>query len=145
MEQLDCFDLIGETDLKTEGHLKARIEKAVSCSPCILLLRNLEALARKSQALETGQGNALLSLILLLRLMLTLWDELLTEPAITTVLTECFTTARQGWKASGFPIIIVGTTCDVEQIPTGVLGGFKEEISLEVSLDSRTFGLSLSC
>lgn len=58
---------------------------------------------------------------------------ILIEPAIATVLTECFTIARQGWKASGFPIIIVGTTCDVEQIPTGVLGGFKEEISLEVS------------
>lgn len=54
--QLDCFELLGETDLKTEGHLRARIEKAVSCSPCMLFLRNIEALARKSQALETGQG-----------------------------------------------------------------------------------------
>ena len=54
--QLDCFELLGETELKTEGHLRARIDKAISCSPCMLLLRNVEALARKSQALETGQG-----------------------------------------------------------------------------------------
>lgn len=54
--QLDCFDLLGETDIKTEGHLRSRIDKALSCSPCILLLRNIEALARKSQSLESGQG-----------------------------------------------------------------------------------------
>lgn len=55
-EQLDCFDLLGESEVKTEGHLRARIDKAVACAPCLLLLRNIEALARKSQALETGQG-----------------------------------------------------------------------------------------
>jgi hypothetical protein len=54
--QLDCFDLLGETELKTEGHLRAKIDRAITCSPCLLLLRNIEALARKSQALETGQG-----------------------------------------------------------------------------------------
>ena len=55
------------------------------------------------------------------------------EPAMSTILRECFATARQGWKSSGFPIIVVGTTCDVDKIPTGVLGAFKEEISYEVS------------
>ncbi|SCV73142.1 BQ2448_7067 [Microbotryum intermedium] len=106
--ELDCYDLIGESDVKTEGHLRARIDNALSCSPCIMLLRNIEALARKSQALETGQ-----------------------EPAMTTVLKECFAAARQGWKASGFPVIIVATTSDIEKLPTGVLGLFKEEIAIE--------------
>ncbi|SCZ94448.1 BZ3500_MvSof-1268-A1-R1_Chr12-2g03905 [Microbotryum saponariae] len=106
--ELDCYDLIGESDVKTEGHLRARIDNALSCSPCIMLLRNIEALARKSQALETGQ-----------------------EPAMTTVLKECFATARQGWKTSGFPVIIVATTCDIEKLPRGVLGAFKEEIAIE--------------
>lgn len=53
---------------------------------------------------------------------------------MSTILRECFATARSGWKASGFPIIIIGTTCDVDKIPTGVLGAFKEEISYEVRL-----------
>nr|CRX79136.1 hypothetical protein ls5930a1_00167 [Leucosporidium scottii]CRX79213.1 hypothetical protein ls5931a1_00041 [Leucosporidium scottii] len=106
--ELDCFELLGESDLKTEGHLRARIDKAISCSPCMLLLRNIEALARKSQALETGQ-----------------------EPAMSTVLKECFAVARQGWKSSGYPIIILATACDVEKVPTSVLGAFKEELSIE--------------
>ncbi|KAM0786124.1 hypothetical protein ACM66B_006934 [Microbotryomycetes sp. NB124-2] len=106
--ELDCFDLVGETDVKTEGHLRARIEKAVSCSPCILMMCNIEALARKNQALETGQ-----------------------EPAMSTVVKECLDSAQQGWKSSGFPVIVVGTTSDVDKVSTGVLGAFKEEIAVD--------------
>lgn len=50
---------------------------------------------------------------------------------MTTVLRECFASARQGWKSTGHPVIILGTTCDIEKIPTGVLGAFKEEINIE--------------
>lgn len=56
MLQLDCYELLGDTDTKTEGNLAARFDRAASCTPCILLLKHIEALARKSQALETGQG-----------------------------------------------------------------------------------------
>jgi peroxin-6 len=52
---------------------------------------------------------------------------------MSTILRECFATARAGWKSTGFPIIILATTCDVDKIPTAVLGSFKEEISVEVS------------
>jgi peroxin-6 len=116
--ELDCFDLLGETDIKTEGQLRARIEKAISCSPCMVLLQNIEALARKSQALETGQ-----------------------EPPMSTILSECFATARQGWKSSGFPVIILATTCDVEKVPTGVLGLFKEEIGIEAPGESERLSI----
>lgn len=55
--ELDCYDLLGDTDAKTEGRLRAlAVDKALACAPVVLLLRNIEALARKSQAMETGQG-----------------------------------------------------------------------------------------
>jgi hypothetical protein len=54
--QVNCFDVVGETDAKTEGVLRARFERAASSSPCILLLRHVEALGRKGQAQETGKG-----------------------------------------------------------------------------------------
>lgn len=55
--ELDCFDLLGESDAKTEGRLRAlAVDKALACAPVVLVLRNIEALARKSQAMETGQG-----------------------------------------------------------------------------------------
>jgi len=46
-----------ETDVKTEGVLKARFEQAAECCPSILLLQHVDALARSSQKMETGQGS----------------------------------------------------------------------------------------
>ncbi|BGP43176.1 peroxisomal assembly protein [Rhodotorula kratochvilovae] len=107
--EVDCFDLLGESEAKTEGRLRAMaVEKALACAPVVLLLRNVEALARKSQAMETGQ-----------------------EPPMTTVLRDCFASIRDGWKASGHPVVVVATTTDVDKVPTGVLGLFKEEIGIE--------------
>ncbi|GAA5891486.1 hypothetical protein JCM8208_007299 [Rhodotorula glutinis] len=107
--ELDCFDLLGESDAKTEGRLRAlAVDKALACAPVVLVLRNIEALARKSQAMETGQ-----------------------EPPMTTVLRDCIETIREGWKTSGHPVVVVATTTDVDKVPTGVVGLFKEEIGIE--------------
>ncbi|TKA54821.1 hypothetical protein B0A53_02630 [Rhodotorula sp. CCFEE 5036] len=98
--ELDCYDLIGDTDAKTEGRLRAlAVDKALACAPVVLVLRNIEALARKSQAMETGQ-----------------------EPPMTTVLRECFETLREGWTSSHWPVIVAATTTDVEKVPTGAPG-----------------------
>ncbi|GAA5888470.1 hypothetical protein JCM6882_008631 [Rhodosporidiobolus microsporus] len=117
--ELDCFDLLGDTDLKTEGRIRAlAVDKALACAPCVLLLRNIEALARKSQAMETGQ-----------------------EPPMTTVLRECLDTIREGWQSSGFPVVVVATTTDVEKVPTGVLGLFKEEIGIEAPAEPERLAI----
>ncbi|GAA5840290.1 hypothetical protein JCM11251_006686 [Rhodosporidiobolus azoricus] len=117
--ELDCFDLLGDTDLKTEGRLRAlAVDKALACAPCVLLLRNIEALARKSQAMETGQ-----------------------EPPMTTVLRECLATIREGWQSSGYPVVVVATTTDVEKVPTGVLGLFKEEIGIEAPAEPERLAI----
>lgn len=56
VSQVNCYDIVGETDVKTEGTLRARIERAGACTPCVMLLRNIDALAKTGQALETGRG-----------------------------------------------------------------------------------------
>lgn len=58
----------------------------------------------------------------------------LAEPPMTTVLKECLDTIKEGWLSSGYPVVVVATTTDVEKVPTGVLGLFKEEIGIEVRL-----------
>ncbi|BGP35154.1 peroxisomal assembly protein [Rhodotorula toruloides] len=116
---LDCFDLLGESDAKTEGRLRAlAVDKALACAPVVLVLRNVEALARKSQAMETGQ-----------------------EPPMTTALRDCFATIRDGWKASGHPVVVVATTTDVEKVPTGVLGLFKEEIGIQAPAEPERLAI----
>ncbi len=54
--QVNCYDVIGENDVKTEGLLRARFENAVACSPCVLVLRHLEAFAQSTQATENRKG-----------------------------------------------------------------------------------------
>ncbi|KIO23355.1 hypothetical protein M407DRAFT_27134, partial [Tulasnella calospora MUT 4182] len=107
--EINCFDVVGETEVKTEGILRARFERAATCSPCIFLLRHIEALAKTTQTLETGR-----------------------EPPIIPALRECIDELRQGWRVSGFPTILVATTSDPEHVPVGVLGCFKHEIAFEV-------------
>ena len=45
LSQLNCFEITGETEIKTEATLKFRFEQAIGCAPCILVLRHIEALA----------------------------------------------------------------------------------------------------
>ncbi|KAJ9478835.1 Peroxisomal ATPase PEX6 [Pseudozyma hubeiensis] len=109
--ELDCFDVISDTDVRTEGILRARFQKAAECAPCIFLLRNIEALARKSQALETGQ-----------------------EPPLATALQNCFeelwnVTKQQGDGQASMPVAVFGTTSDPDKCPSGVLGCFKHEVT----------------
>ncbi|CCF48042.1 hypothetical protein NDA11_003913 [Ustilago hordei] len=102
--ELDCFDVISDTDVRTEGMLRARFSKAAECAPCIFLLRNIEALARKSQALETGQ-----------------------EPPLATALASCF---EELWSVRGtMPVAVFGTASEPDKCPSGVLGYFKHEVT----------------
>lgn len=54
--EVNCYDFAGETDAKTEASLRGRFDRAMTCAPCVFLLRHVDALARKSVVLETGQG-----------------------------------------------------------------------------------------
>ncbi|KAI9613300.1 hypothetical protein KEM48_003809 [Puccinia striiformis f. sp. tritici PST-130] len=61
--EFNCFDLLGETEVKTAGTLKARFDKALQAIPCVLFLRHLDGLARKSQSLETGQQPGIIAIL----------------------------------------------------------------------------------
>ncbi|PWN50872.1 AAA-domain-containing protein [Violaceomyces palustris] len=112
--EIDCFDLISDTDTRTEGILRARFDKTADCAPTILMLKNIEALARKSQALETGQ-----------------------EPPMATILQDCLeglkkATSEMDAKAGmPLPVAVFGSTSDAEKCPTGVLGCFKHEVQFD--------------
>ncbi|KIJ27843.1 hypothetical protein M422DRAFT_235875 [Sphaerobolus stellatus SS14] len=107
--EISCFDLVGETDVQTEGTLRARFEKATSCAPCIFVLRHIEALARTTQVLETGK-----------------------EPAIASALQECIADLGNHWKSTSYPVLVMATTSEPERVPASVLASFKHEIVFEV-------------
>lgn len=105
--ELNCFDVLGDTDTQTEGTLRARFESAASCGPAVILLQNVDALARKSQAMETGQ-----------------------EPAMSYVLRSCLESLKTKGEDHR-PVAVIGTTSDVDKCPNGIVAAFKHEISIE--------------
>ncbi|CAG8479542.1 3558_t:CDS:10, partial [Acaulospora colombiana] len=106
--EVNCFEISGETDSKTEQSLRGKIDKAVTCSPCVFLLRHIDALAKKSVALETGQ-----------------------EPTISTVLQDSFKQLVENFHKIGHPVLVVGTTSDIDKVPASVIGCFRHEIKFE--------------
>ncbi|RUP48865.1 hypothetical protein BC936DRAFT_143793 [Jimgerdemannia flammicorona] len=112
--ETNCYDFAGETDTKTETSLCARFDHAAACAPCMFLVGNVDALARKAVVLETGQ-----------------------EPAIATVLHDLFADLLTSHHHTGYPTMVVATTGDIERLPTSVLGCFRHEVQASAPRDLR--------
>ncbi|EMD34491.1 hypothetical protein CERSUDRAFT_97749 [Gelatoporia subvermispora B] len=106
--EISCYDIIGETDVKSEGTLRARFERAASCSPCVLLLRHIDALAQTTQGLEPGK-----------------------EPTLASALHDCIDGLQQIWSMAGYPVFVIGTTSNAEKVPPRIMSCFKHEIAFE--------------
>ncbi|CAG8491490.1 5717_t:CDS:10 [Ambispora leptoticha] len=106
--EVNCFDFAGETDAKIDTSIRARLHNAITYSPCVFLLRHIEALARKSAVLETGQ-----------------------EPTVSVTLQDCFKQLVESFKKIGHPVLVIGTTSDIEKIPASVIGCFRHQILFE--------------
>ncbi|CAO3628854.1 unnamed protein product [Cunninghamella blakesleeana] len=112
--EFSVFDIISDTDAKTEVHLRAKFDKAASLAPCVVLIRSIEGLAKKSAVVETGQ-----------------------EPLLATVLQECIKSVNKNQSVTGYPVMVIATTSDVEQLPSSILGCFRHELTIE-SPDEKT-------
>ncbi|KAJ7191062.1 AAA-domain-containing protein [Mycena pura] len=107
--EINCYDLVSDSDAKTEGTLRARFEKLEECSPCILLLRHIEGLIQTTQAPEPGK-----------------------DLVITGVLRECLENLQNSWRLSGHPVMAFATTTETDRVPMNILSCFKHEVTFEV-------------
>lgn len=46
--RIDAYDIIGETETKSMAALEAKLDRAKNCSPCVILISHLEAIATKA-------------------------------------------------------------------------------------------------
>lgn len=113
--EVDCYGLVGDNPTQTEAYLRSRFEKASSCSPCIFLLKHIDALAQTSQP-NDQQG-----------------------PLIAGALVECIDSLAQAWKISGYPVVVLATTSNSENLPAPILAAFKHQLQFQVpDEDERT-------
>ncbi|GAN09823.1 AAA-domain-containing protein [Mucor ambiguus] len=105
--EFSVYDIVSDTDAKTEVHLKAKFDKAAALAPCVVLLRHMEGLAKKSAVVESGQ-----------------------EPLLATVLQECIRNVNAAHATTGYPVMVIATTGDIDALPSSVLSCFRHEISI---------------
>ncbi|KAJ3288504.1 peroxisomal assembly protein [Borealophlyctis nickersoniae] len=106
--EFNCFDLGGDTEARSEAFLQIYFEKAVATSPCVLILRQIDAFARQNVGAEQGD-----------------------EPPIINVLAECFQMVNDSFAEMGHPVLIVATTSDLEKVPVNLQALFPHQVLLE--------------
>lgn len=105
--EFSIYDIVSDTDAKTEVHLRAKFDKAAALAPCVVLIRHMEGLAKKSAVVESGQ-----------------------EPLLATVLQECIKNVNSAHAATGYPVMVVATTGDIDTLPSSVLSCFRHEVTI---------------
>ncbi|KAF8609951.1 AAA-domain-containing protein [Ceratobasidium sp. AG-I] len=113
--EINAYNLLADTDAKTEGAVRARFEQAAACAPCVFLLRHVEALVRP------GQGGK--------------------EPAMAAVLAECIRGLGAAWGATGYPVAVVATTAEPDAIPVSVMACFRHELVFEAPDERHRLGI----
>ncbi|KAI8590496.1 P-loop containing nucleoside triphosphate hydrolase protein [Geranomyces variabilis] len=107
--QVNAYDILGDTDAKTEAFLQVHFDKAIATGPCILVLRHLDALAKKSTGTaEDGE-----------------------EPPATAFLSNALEMVAESYKKTGHAVIVVGTTSDLDKVPVGMQSLFRQQVLCE--------------
>lgn len=100
--ELNCYELVSDTDARTEGMLRAKFERAHECAPCLVLLQHIEVLAKKGQ--HESQTAALVKM-----------------------LQRCMGEHERG----AAPLFFVGTTDDADKCPPTLLACFNQTLQLD--------------
>ncbi|TPX59002.1 hypothetical protein PhCBS80983_g02804 [Powellomyces hirtus] len=120
--ELNVYDIIGDTDAKTEAFLQGHFDKAAATAPCMLLLRHIDALAKRSSgAGDDGE-----------------------EPPATTFIGRALQKATEVSKQSGHAIIVIGTTTDMDKVPVGLQSLFRHQFLCESPSEAMRLHV-LSC
>ncbi|KAF9052790.1 AAA-domain-containing protein [Panaeolus papilionaceus] len=118
--EIDCYDLLGDTDTKTEGTLRARFEQAKTCTPCLLVLKHLEAFATNTQDPQTDK-----------------------DSGVVMALRDCIEDIGSAWKMTGYPLILVGTMSEGSSSSSALLSLFKQEILFEAPNEAERLEMIL--
>lgn len=111
LADVSCFSLLGETEVRTAAAVESWVERARSASPAVLLLRQLEGLARRAQSIEAGGR----------------------EPSVVRVLS----TALAGLPG----VVVVGTTSEAEHLSPGLASVFKLNLTLSAPTEAQRIAI----
>ncbi|WFD36173.1 peroxisomal assembly protein [Malassezia cuniculi] len=109
--EMSAYELVSDTDARTEGIFSAKFERARACAPCIVLLRDVDALVRKGDA------------------------QVQTLVAMLRRCVEGATDAKAESDADSAeappPLVLVGTAEDAEKLPPALLTLFNQTLRID--------------
>ncbi|KAJ1739339.1 peroxisomal assembly protein [Coemansia sp. RSA 1086] len=117
--ELNCFDILTETEDKTAQVLQMYFQNARRYTPCVLHLRSIDALA---QATNNPQEAS---------------DDL----PIARVLKSCISNVGQAYQETGYPVIVIATSSQTDKVPVALETAFRHEIDLPVPDESTRLAL----
>ncbi|EDO48602.1 predicted protein [Nematostella vectensis] len=103
VQEISCFDLIGDSVAATETRIKNLFVRANDCRPCILLLRHIHAIGKDKEGQED-------------------------EPRIAATLQDCTEFIKD---QSDWPLVVIATSSQPDSICSGIYASFLHEIKLE--------------
>ncbi|XP_057876122.1 peroxisome biogenesis factor 6 [Melospiza georgiana] len=107
--KVDCVSLCSDTSAATEEKVQVAFSQAQQYQPCVLLLKDIEVLGRERDGLGEDA-----------RVIATLRQLLLdTEPALS------------------HPVLVIGTTCKPQDVPTDVQTAFLHEVKIEAPSEEQ--------
>ncbi|EJD02070.1 AAA-domain-containing protein [Fomitiporia mediterranea MF3/22] len=115
--EVSAFDIVGESDTRTEARLKDEFEVAMSCSPCIFLLRDVDGLMQTTQS------------------------DMSKEPTVVQAFQECIDKLASNWRETGFPVAVIATTSQPERLSASMLSCFKHEVTFEAPDEPGRYAL----
>ncbi|NXR61503.1 PEX6 factor, partial [Rhadina sibilatrix] len=122
--KVDCVSLCGDTSAATQEKVQVAFSQAQQYQPCLLLLKDIEVLGRERDGLaEDARVIATLRQLLLDR-----------EPALRLC----------PLPLHSRPVLVIGTTCKPQDVPTDVQTAFLHEVKVEApSEEQRRLMLSV--
>ncbi|KAH7889857.1 hypothetical protein F5I97DRAFT_1848016 [Phlebopus sp. FC_14] len=61
--EINCYAILSERDDEMVGLVQAQFANAISCAPCVIVLRYLDALLQSTQSLEPGKEQPMLHIL----------------------------------------------------------------------------------
>ena len=116
--EMDAFELVSDTDARTEGIFGAKFERARACAPCIVLLRDVDALVRKGDAQ--------------VQTLVTMLRRCVEGDGGSEGSSEGAEGADEATDTSRAPPpVLVGTAQDTEKLPPELLGLFNQTLRID--------------
>ncbi|KAG2115312.1 P-loop containing nucleoside triphosphate hydrolase protein [Suillus discolor] len=116
--EINCFAIVSENETNTEGSLRARIEMAISCAPCAIVIRHLDALSQSTAASEPGKG-----------------------ATISHALNDCLADVETHMQSTGSQIFVIATASDTSKAPAILLSRFTNEFVLKAPTEAERLSI----